>query len=89
MTAQPLMDPDQEDRAAQVALLHHVLDEHPALLCKSDLIRELSNDPDDWVQRDAVERAISELVKRGLLQWLDDFVLPTRAAVYGRSLGGP
>lgn len=89
MIPQSPMDPDQEDRAAQVALLHHVLDEHPALLCKADLIRELSNDPDDWVQRDAVERAISELVKRGLLQWLDNFVLPTRAAIYGRLLGEP
>lgn len=72
----------------QVALLHHVLDEDPTLLSRSDLIRELADDPDDWAQRDAVERAISELVKQGLLRRLDDFVLPTRPAVHGRLLGG-
>lgn len=88
MIAQPLTDPDQEDRALQVALLHHVLDEHPTLLSRSDLIRELSDDADDWVQRDGVERAVSELVKRGLLRCLDNYVLPTRPAVYGRALGG-
>lgn len=88
MTAQSSMDPDQEDRAVQVALLHHVLDEHPTLLSRSDLIRELSDDADDWVQRDAVERAISELVKQGLLRYLSDYVLPTRPAAYGRQLGG-
>lgn len=82
------MDPDQEDRTTQLALMHHVLDEHPTLLSRSDLIRELSDDSDDWVQRDAVERAISELVKQGLLRCLDDYVLPTRSALYGRLLGG-
>lgn len=88
MIAQSSMDPDQEDRAMQVALLHHVLDEHPTLLSRSDLIRELSDDVDDWVQRDALERAISELAKQGLLRCLSDYVLPTRPAVYGRLLGG-
>lgn len=82
------MDPEEEDRAVQVALLHHVLDEHPTLLRQSDLIRELSSRSDDWTEHDSVERAISELVKRGLLQYLGDYVLPTRPAVYGRFLGG-
>lgn len=72
----------------QVALFHHVLDGHPTLLSRSDLVRELSDDADDWVQRDAIDRAISELVKQGLFRYLDHYVLPTRAAVYGRSLGG-
>jgi hypothetical protein len=37
MIAQSSMEPDQEDRALQVALLHHVLDEHPTLL--SELVK--------------------------------------------------
>jgi hypothetical protein len=82
------MDPEQEDRATELALLHHVLDEHPALLGQSDLIRELVADPEDTAGRDAVERAISELIGRGLLQRLSDYVLPTRAAAYVRTLGG-
>lgn len=72
----------------QEALFHHVLDEHPTLLSRSDLVRELADDWEDWVQRDAVERAIAELFKQGLFRYLDDYVLPTRAAVYGRLLGG-
>lgn len=88
MSGRSQMDPDEEDRGVQAALMHHILDEHPGLLSRSDLIRELADDPDDWIQRDAVERAISELVKQGLLRYLSDCVLPTRAAVYGRLLGG-
>lgn len=83
-----LMDPDEEDRAVQVTLLHHVLDEHPTLLSRTDLIQELSSDLDDWVERDGVERALSELVKRGLLRCLEEYVLPTRAALHCRLLGG-
>ena len=81
------MDPEKEDRATELALLHHVLDEHPALLGRSDLIRELSSDAGNTAERDAVERAISELIGRGLLQRLGDYVLPTRAAAYVRRLG--
>jgi hypothetical protein len=88
MTPKPPKDPDKEDRAMQEALFHHVLDEHPTLLSRSDLVRELADDWEDWVQRDAVERAIAELFKQGLFRYLDDYVLPTRAAVYGRLLGG-
>jgi hypothetical protein len=72
----------------EFALLLHVLDEHPALLDKSDLIRELSGAAEDVAGRDAVERAISELVGRGLLKRLGECVLPTRAAAYIRILGG-
>jgi hypothetical protein len=88
MNPEPPKDPGQEDQAMQLALLHHVLDEHPTLLSQSDLVRELSDDSDDWVQRDAVQRAISELIKQGLLRHLDDYVLPTRPAMYCRLLGG-
>lgn len=81
------MDPDEEDAAVQTALLNHVLDEHPSLLRRADLIRELSVKADDWAHRDLIERAIAQLVQRGLLDYLDDFVVPTRPAVYCRDLG--
>ena len=82
------MDPEKEDRATEFALLLHVLDEAPALLGQSDLIRELSGDAENVAGRDAVERAIAELVGRGLLQRLGEHVLPSRAAAYVRTLGG-
>jgi hypothetical protein len=88
MTTQRSMSPDEEDRAVEVAILNHVLDEHPAMLRRSDLIREFSMTSDDWVHRDTIERAVVQLAKHGLLDYLDGYVLPTRAAVYCRSLGG-
>jgi hypothetical protein len=89
MTTHRSMEPYEEDASVQDAILHHVLDEHPSLLSQSDLIREIPSGRDPRSSRDNVERAIDELVKRGLLARLGDYVLPTRAAVYSRVLGGP
>jgi len=60
--------------------LRHVVETHPATLRLSDLIRELG-DPDDFPERDAVERAVRELIKGGLLFRCEGAVLPTRAAL--------
>lgn len=74
-------DPASEDRQMERAVLSHILDVHPATLRLADLIRELG-DPDDFAQRDGVERAVRELVKGGLLFRCEGAVLPTRAALY-------
>lgn len=87
MTTARLNDPEEEDGAVQVALLHHVLDEHPAMLRQSDLIREFACAAEDWAHHDLIERAIRDLVKRGLFDYLEDYVLPTRPAVYCRAIG--
>ncbi|HET7508884.1 MAG TPA: hypothetical protein VFJ65_01410 [Solirubrobacterales bacterium] len=81
------MDPHEEDSAVQTALMNHVLDEHPSLLSRADLIRELSSKADDWAHRDPIERAIAQLIQRGLLDCLGDYILPTRPALYCRALG--
>jgi hypothetical protein len=80
--------PHEEDAEVQEVVMNHLLDEHPALLRESDLIREIRVGGDDGAQRDAIERAISELIKAGLLDRLGDYVLPTRPAVHSRTLGG-
>jgi len=87
MTLTRLKDPEQEDSALQQAILNHLLDEHPSLLRRSDLIREIPSGLEGWSHRDGVDRAIAELAKRRLVNWLGDYVLPTRAAVYCRVLG--
>lgn len=61
--------------------MRHVVETHPATLRLSDLIRELG-DPDDFVQRDGIERAVRELVNAGLLFKSEGAVLPTRQALY-------
>ncbi|MGN6558003.1 MAG: hypothetical protein ACTHLH_08350 [Solirubrobacterales bacterium] len=71
-----------EDDAKQAELLHHVLQEHPILLERGDLVRELSGNPELFGDRDAVDRALDRLVRVGLLDQRCDRVWPTRAALY-------
>jgi hypothetical protein len=75
-----------EDEKYERAVFVHVLAVHPITLLLSDLIRELS-DPDDFAERDAIERAVRDLVKGGLLFRCEGAVLPTRAALYLSELG--
>lgn len=73
--------PADEDRKYQQAVLMHVIAAHPATLRLSDLIREFGA-TEDFSERDAVERAVRDLVKGGLLFKCEGAVLPTRAALY-------
>jgi hypothetical protein len=73
-------DPSGQDQRTERAVLAHVLDTHPATLRFSDLIRELA-EPEDFAQRDGIERAVAALVKGGLLFRCEGTVLPTRAAL--------
>jgi hypothetical protein len=82
----PVADNSTEDRREAGAVLRHVIEAHPATLRLSDLIRELG-DPDDFSERDRIERAVRDLVKGGLLFRCEGAVLPTRAALYLCELG--
>ncbi|HKO37498.1 MAG TPA: hypothetical protein VJU14_03930 [Solirubrobacterales bacterium] len=70
-----------EDHKYERAVFTHVIEVHPATLRLSDLLRELG-DPKDFTERDAIERAVRELVKGGLLFRCEGAVLPSRAALY-------
>lgn len=72
--------PAAEDLKDERAIFVHVLETHPETLRLSDLIRELA-DPDDFSRRDAIERAVRELVSGGLFFRCEGAVLPTRAAL--------
>ncbi|HKO38740.1 MAG TPA: hypothetical protein VJU14_10270 [Solirubrobacterales bacterium] len=74
--------PEAEDRQDQIATLRHLMATHPDTLRLPDLIRDLG-DPDDFAHRDRIERAVTVLVRDGLLYEAEgDAVLPTRAAVH-------
>jgi DNA-binding HxlR family transcriptional regulator len=75
-----------EDQKYEGAVLAHIIATHPTTLRLSDLLRELG-DPEDFSERDAIERAVRELVKAGLLFRCEGAVLPTRAALYLSELG--
>ena len=63
------------------AVLQQLLALHPVQLTLAELAREVTDDPEQFAQRDAVERAVRELASAGLVHRGNDFVVPTRAAL--------
>jgi hypothetical protein len=83
-TAAPFEDGDYEQE-----VLLHVLSERPTIFRLCDLVREVARDPEEFSDRDAVEQAVRDLVRAGLLYRQGVCVLPTPAAVFveGMELG--
>jgi hypothetical protein len=75
-------DTAHEDEAVQSATLSLLLSLHPDLLTEAELIREMVAGSGEFAERDAVERAVRDLVGAGLLRRCGELVLPTRAAVH-------
>lgn len=73
--------PAEEDAAVEAAVLQHLLSLHPVQVIFDELLREIAVDPQDFAQRDAVDRAVRDLVVAGLLHRRDEFVIPSRAAL--------
>jgi hypothetical protein len=81
MQSQPkAASPAAEDLRDERAILVHVVERYPESLRLSDLTRELG-DPQDFAERDRTERAVTELVRGGLLFKCEGAVLPTRTAL--------
>lgn len=72
-------DPKSADSAMQQAVLVSILAEHPIQLTTLDLYRE-RGDPDDFSERDAVDRAVKGLVAAGLAHRSGPFIVPSLAA---------
>jgi hypothetical protein len=79
-------DPRNEDRRTQRAVLAFLLDQFPTRLMRSELPFAL--DAKDFAEKDAVARAVRELISAGLLDVLGDSVSPSRAALYFEWLEG-
>jgi hypothetical protein len=84
MQAQGISAPAEEDDVYEQAVLRHVLIAQPTVLRLCDLTREVRPEIGDCNPVDAVERAVRELVKVGLLYRDGKCILPTPAAVYVR-----
>ena len=81
--------PAEEDGAVEAAVLRQLLALHPVQVVFEELLREIAVDPDDFAQRDSVERAVRDLAAAGLLHRRDDLVMPSRAALrFDELLGG-
>jgi hypothetical protein len=72
---------EAQDLRDQSSALIYVLTLYPTHLRLSELIQEVSAGAADFAQRDAIERAVRDLVGVGLLFRSDGLVLPTRAAL--------
>jgi hypothetical protein len=70
-----------EDAATESAVLLQVLDLHPTQVTVAELVRDVGGEGAGFAERDAVERAVRELVAAGLLHRRAEFALPTRAAL--------
>lgn len=77
-------DPASEDRRMERAVLAFLLDQHPARLRADELPFMLN--AKDFAEKDAVRRAVRELVGAGLLSLDGEYVAPSRAALYFESL---
>ena len=77
-----------EDALVEAAVLRQVLLLHPTQVTLEELVRELAADAGDFAERDAVERAVRDLCRAGLLHRSGEFVLPSRAALRFSELAG-
>jgi hypothetical protein len=70
-----------EDALVEAAVLRQVLLLHPTQVTLEELIREIAADPDAFAERDAIERAVRDLARAGLLHRGGELILPSRAAL--------
>lgn len=73
--------PIEDDAAIEAAVLRQLLALHPAQVTAEELRREIGGEPEDFVQHDAVERAVRDLTASGLLHRSGDLIVPSRAAL--------
>ncbi len=78
----------EDDRLIERVVLQQVLDLHPAQVSVEELIREIAADPGEFAERDAIERAVRDLSRTGLLHRNGEFVFPTRASLHFDELLG-
>ena len=74
------------DLRDQALVLDRLLVHWPVQLQEADLLRELELGADEFEHRDRVDRAVAELCGAGLVLRSGSVVLPTRAALYYRTL---
>jgi hypothetical protein len=68
-----------DGNALERAVVETVADLHPVQLTLDELVRELTDTPDDFASRDRIEIAVQQLARAGLLHRHGQFVLATRA----------
>jgi hypothetical protein len=73
--------PASDEDLTEQAILALLLDAYPAQLSIDELLREMTDRPDEFGPHDRVNNAVRDLVAAGLLHRHGPFVFATRAAV--------
>jgi hypothetical protein len=81
MTKRDELTVTQHEDITEQAVLAVLLDAHPAQRSVEEVVREMTDRPDEFAARDAVLNAIRDLTGAGLLHRHGPFVFATRAAV--------
>jgi hypothetical protein len=76
------------DADVEATVLRQLLLLHPTLVTVEELIVDLAADPEEFAERDAIERAVRELTRAGLLHRNGEFAIPSRAALRFNELSG-
>ena len=77
------------DEQVEATVLRQLLLLHPAQVTLEELITDVAADPDEFAERDAIERAVRDLARVGLLHRNGEFAVPSRAALrFSELLGG-
>jgi hypothetical protein len=69
------------DAKVEATVLRELLALHPAQVTVEELVRDVAADPDEFAERDAIERAVRDLARAGLLHRSGEFAIPSRAAL--------
>jgi hypothetical protein len=69
------------DAKAERGVLAVVIGDYPEVYTATEVVREVTNDPEDFMERDTAERAIRSLTAVGLLHRCGPLIFPSRAAL--------
>jgi predicted transcriptional regulator len=72
---------DRDDAETEATVLRQLLLLHPVILTVEELIRDIAADPEDFAERDAIERAVRDLARAGLVHRSGELAIPSRAAL--------
>ena len=70
-----------DDAEVEAIVLRQLLHLHPTQVTVEELFVDIAVDPQAFAERDAIERAVRELARAGLLHRSGEFAIPSRAAL--------
>lgn len=76
-----VLAPHEKDDRDQQAIMSLVISEHPIQLTMPELVRQMVAPDARFIETDAIDRGVRDLVGIGLLHRSGDTIRPTRAAL--------